>query len=210
MIKPFGGIGICLLISVLFSCANPVDFEKEESYFKSEKGILYYKGTPFNGEGIIKHENKNTISVSRRYNEGKLELYKSFFEDGSLAEKYSYKNGLRHGNWEIYYSPEKLKGKGKYRDDKLVMNIEEYYENGIIKTKIYRENDPSDILLEEFYPTGKLKHKVYQYYHDNDRYNPRIQADETYNSNGNVIDSEICFVGEGCPYGIPEIFREVL
>jgi len=184
------------------SCNNQIDLEKEEEYFEYRNEILYYKGTPFNGETIERWDNK-IISNSKKYSEGKLELFKSFFEDGSLHINQGFKDGKKHGLWEEYYSPNKLKAKGRYKNDKQSGVITEYFENGNVMTKLYPEND--DIFLEEYFENGNLKHKIYTP-PGQDMYDARFMADETYNINGDTINKEICMYAE-CVFDVPVIFN---
>jgi len=68
----------------------------EEEYFKEEKEILYYKGTPFTG-----------VLVSE-------------FENGQLQRKGTYKNGERDGPFEWYYKNGQLEKKTTYKDGERI------------------------------------------------------------------------------------------
>ena len=41
-----------LVLLILIGCNNDVIFNKEKEYFTLNNGILYYKGSPFNGTFI--------------------------------------------------------------------------------------------------------------------------------------------------------------
>jgi len=169
-----------LIFLLAFSAyTQSINYVLEEEYLEYKKnGILYYKGTPFNGKTFSLHSNgelkdkqgyKNGISngVKWYYTNGQLEkkvnkrIIKRYHYNGQLRSKEKYKNAIRNsGKW--YYSNGQLNKKGKYKDGKEDGLWEEYYTNGQLNKKGKYKDGKEDGLWEYYLKDGqflKLKFK---------------------------------------------------
>ena len=128
-----------LIFLLAFSAyTQSINYVLEEEYLEYKKnGILYYKGTPFNGKTFSLHSN------------------------GELKDKQGYKNGISNGvKW--YYTNGQLNKKGKYKDGKEDGLWEEYYTNGQLNKKVKYKDGKEDGLWEYYLKDGqflKLKFK---------------------------------------------------
>lgn len=73
---------LLLLIVLLSACTQSINYELEDEYFEERKGILYYKGTPFNGEVFSLNSNE-TLKDKGRFKEGKG-LWDFYNNEGDL------------------------------------------------------------------------------------------------------------------------------
>ncbi|WP_299012063.1 toxin-antitoxin system YwqK family antitoxin [uncultured Polaribacter sp.] len=190
-----------ILMLAVASCKKEVNYETEQDYFEiRENGknkifygfpkpegssILYYKGTPFNGNLIGK--SRNDIYIHNvQFKEGRLDgIYERYYENGQLERKTNYKGGKRNGLFEEYYENGQLKitttlngdrftglteeyfengqllGKSNFNKDNLrVGTVVEYYVNGQLKLKINYKGGKKNGLFEEYYENGQLKSKI--------------------------------------------------
>ncbi len=115
-IKTFVVLLSCL---ALISCDKTVDFKKEKEYLKNEKGIIYYKGQPFNGKilniplGIFSLDSYMEAEIE----EGKLDgNAKTFYKDGVLYSEGKYLDNKKEGLWKYYDE------KGKFSFDRKFIN----------------------------------------------------------------------------------------
>ncbi len=88
-----------ILSSVILSCEKTthesINANKELKYLKSEKGVQYYKGTPFTGE-LLSYYDNGGIKYSGIYKEGLKEgTHKFYSEDGLLIDEPTFKGGNR-------------------------------------------------------------------------------------------------------------------
>ncbi len=105
----------------------------------------YYKKDKLDGSYKRFHEIKPTISVSSNVNTGT--------SAGLLAEKATYNNGLRIGNYTSFYEDGKPKEKSNFANQELDREVLTYYSNGNKKA-------------ESFFSAGKPI-KTWLYYHEN-------------------------------------------
>ena len=166
-----------LIFLLAFSAyTQSINYVLEEEYLEYKKnGILYYKGTPFNGKTFSLHSNgelkdkqgyKNGISngVKWYYTNGQLEkkvnkrIIKRYHYNGQLRSKEKYKNAIRNsGKW--YYSNGQLNTKGKYKDGKEDGLWEYYLKDGQLNSKGKYKDGKEDGLWEEYYTNGQLNKK---------------------------------------------------
>ncbi len=105
----------------------------------------YYKKDKLDGSYKRFHEIKPIISVSSNVNMGT--------SAGLLAEKTTYNNGLRIGNYTSFYEDGKPKEKSNFANQELDREVLTYYPNGNKKA-------------ESFFSGGKPV-KTWLYYHEN-------------------------------------------
>jgi antitoxin component YwqK of YwqJK toxin-antitoxin module len=97
-----------------------------------------------------------------------LKTYESYFSDGKLREKYSYKkvgsfediDGYpKEGIYIKYYDNGQLEAKGNYVNGKKVGVFTEFHENGRIKNQTVRGKLGKKISEVEYYSNGNIKFK---------------------------------------------------
>lgn len=121
---------------------------------ETEKGIIHYKGVPFNGS-VTKTYDNGQLRNKRIYKDGKYDgSLKSYYENGQLREKGTYKDGIRNGPYEWYYKNGQLKGKTTYKDGNKDGAYEWYYENGQLKYKGTYKNGEEDVTYELYNEDG--------------------------------------------------------
>ena len=162
-----------LIFLLAFSAyTQSINYVLEEEYLEYKKnGILYYKGTPFNGKTFSLHSNgelkdkqgyKNGISngVKWYYTNGQLEkkvnkrIIKRYHYNGQLRSKEKYKNAIRNsGKW--YYSNGQLNKKGKYKDGKEDGLWEYYLKDGQFLKLKFKDGE-MDEWIEAYSEDGQL------------------------------------------------------
>jgi len=135
-------------VFILSSCTQTINYDLEEEYFKEEKEILYYKGTPFTG--VLVRENEYFVQyqgsvvaqygqLKKTYKDGKVDgPYEDYYENGQIRFKTTLKNGKEDGPYEEYYENGQLKIKTTYKNGELDGPTKEYYENGQLKIQFGR------------------------------------------------------------------------
>ena len=83
----------------------------------------------------------------------------SYFPNGKLNSKQSYKNGKDDGEWVFYFSNGNLKTKGFFKEGIRIGDWEYYYENGQLwkeahyvdgnKSGVWKTFNESGLLIEE-------------------------------------------------------------
>ena len=130
------------------------DLEKE-SFEVSKEGITYYKGIPFTGELLIYYEN-GQLADKQNYKDG-LEngVFEYYHENGQLANKQNYKDGLENGVFEYYYENDGILDEIKnYKDGKLDGFSTGYYENGQIKYSLHNKDGDATYIIGDYYQGG--------------------------------------------------------
>lgn len=188
-IKFLHSVFILFISLMIFSCKETIVYEDQREYFKEEQGILYYKGSPYNGK-LIKFLNgeKNISTLNEGKVDGEFEHYykngqlkeggffkngkkegnwKTYYENGIVSSTGPYLNGLEEGDWVYYFEDGKVKLKGSYLLGSKDKVWENYYETGILFDRItyivtnkgIRGNSWKNGFYEEFYPNGKIRTK---------------------------------------------------
>ena len=137
------------------------DLEKE-SFEVSKEGITYYKGIPFTGELLIYYEN-GQLADKQNYKDG-LEngVFEYYHENGQLANKQNYKDGLENGVFEYYYENDGILDEIiNYKDGKLDGFSTAYYENGQIKYSLHYKDGKPDGLSTGYYENGQIKYSLH-------------------------------------------------
>ena len=121
------------LALLIVACGKTVDEREERQYLTREKGVQYYKGSPFSGTLVKKDEWE---IKTREFKEGLL--------DGWVEESYiSAKNYEEENMNNEIYTPYK---------------VSEKYDGYVLASKIYYE-DNEKIFSEEYHPNGQLESK---------------------------------------------------
>ncbi|MFN4915052.1 MAG: toxin-antitoxin system YwqK family antitoxin [Sphingomonadales bacterium] len=176
------GIILLIVLSTLFlqGCVKfggELVYNKEEPDIGDLNGKLTYKKQLYSGN------------------------YVRYYDDGSLSqlmERGSYKNGVKHGDWEYYHENGQLSSKGAYSNGAKEGVWEEYHGNGQLKFKYsYISGRLRDDVWEEYHENGKLKMKgsylngkkdgVWEYYNEDGSLN----FCEEYNDNGKLLRTTI-------------------
>ena len=116
----------------ILSSGTTIDKDSDEfDYIETtEKGIVHYKGIPFNGSVTGTYEN-GKLEEKRTYKDGKEDgVFELYFENGQLMAKGAWKDGKEDGALEWYYENGQLKEKGTYKDGKEDGAFESYNEDG--------------------------------------------------------------------------------
>jgi len=88
-------LSLLIFLFTLYSCNESINANKELKYLKSEKGVQYYKGTPFTGE-LLSYYDNGGIKYSGIYKDGLQEgTHKFYSEDGLLIDEPTFKGGNR-------------------------------------------------------------------------------------------------------------------
>jgi len=122
-----------ILFFILLGCQEKdVYYNFESHFFEDNKGVLYYKGTPFNGSLIRNNsffDKDETYEENRKY----------------ISYKVTYKDGLKNGLQE-YYSHENEEGNSMISD--------RFFNKTIEPGKTFLDGD-----YEEYFPNGEIKIK---------------------------------------------------
>jgi antitoxin component YwqK of YwqJK toxin-antitoxin module len=122
-----------ILFFTFFGCKEKdVYYNFESHFFEDNKGVLYYKGTPFNGSLIRNNyffDKDETYEENRKY----------------ISYKVTYKDGLKNGLQE-YYNHENEEGNS--------MISERVFNKTIEPGKTFLDGD-----YEEYFPNGEIKIK---------------------------------------------------
>ena len=139
----------------ILSSGTTIDKDSDEfDYIETtEKGIVHYKGTPFNGSITESLEN-GQLGQKTTYKDGKKEVFERYYENGQLEEKGTYKDGVGDGAIEMYYEEGKLKAKGTLKDGKKDGVFEWYYENGQLEEKGTYKDGKIDGAFESYNEDG--------------------------------------------------------
>ena len=152
-----------LIFLLAFSAyTQSINYVLEEEYLEYKKnGILYYKGTPFNGKTFSLHSN-GELKDKQGYKNGISNGVKWYYTNGQLNKKGKYKDGKEDGLWEEYYTNGQLNKKGKYKDGKEDGLWEYYLKDGQLNKKGKYKDGKEDGLWEYYLKDGqflKLKFK---------------------------------------------------
>ena len=120
------------LALLIVACGKTVDEREERQYLTREKGVQYYKGSPFSGTLVKKDE---WYITTREFKEGLL--------DGVEESYISAKNYEDENMNNEIYTPYK---------------VSEKYDGYVLASKIYYE-DNEKIFSEEYHPNGQLESK---------------------------------------------------
>ena len=108
-----------------------------------EQISIPYKNGYITGTSTIYHDNTKVISSISNYKENKLDgECMSFSENGHIASKETFKNGIKEGLQELFYDNEQLKAKSNFVNN--IETVQEVYlEDGtnLIKDFNYWLND---------------------------------------------------------------------
>ena len=81
-----------------------IDKDSDEYRFidSTSKGIVQYKGVPFNGNLTLTYANGQLWSKGT-YKDGKEDgAFEIYYENGQLERKANYKDGKLNGDWKYY------------------------------------------------------------------------------------------------------------
>ena len=102
----------------ILSSGTTIDKDSDEFDYieETEKGIIHYKGVPFNGSVTETYDN-GQLKGKRTYKDGKKDgFYEEYYENGQLGRKGTYKDGEENGVCEKYYIDGQLEYKVTYKD----------------------------------------------------------------------------------------------
>ena len=139
----------------ILSSGKTIDSASDEFQYieESKKGIVHYKGTPFNGSITESLEN-GQLGQKTTYKDGKKEVFERYYENGQLEEKGTYKDGKGDGAFEVYNEDGQLKKKGTYKDGKQDGAFEWYYGNGQLREKGTYKDGKIDGAFESYNEDG--------------------------------------------------------
>ena len=115
---------------------------------------------PFTGVGEDHHDN-GQLAKRVNYKNGLLDgLSESYDGEGNLREKRTYKDGEHDGLWESFRDVGQLSFKRNFKNG--VMRYEEkYYKNGQLKHKFnFNKDGEHDGLCENYHENGKVSTKA--------------------------------------------------
>mgnify|MGYP001200710399 CR=1 FL=1 len=101
-------------------------------------------------------------SIKERYykKHGKEDgSYESFYENSQLKSEKNYKNNKKDGVWKEYYKNSQLKSEKNYKTGKLDGLSKGYYKDGQLKYERTYLNNQKDGLSKEWNENGELKHE---------------------------------------------------
>lgn len=126
-----------VIIILLFSCDNENQLKEIKKYHASGQLSLkgYYIGDSTNYEG-------NLIT---------------YFEDGTIANEYVFKNGLQDGIQKYYYATGVLEGVREYKNGIVEGIVEDYFINGSKKSTGFSLNEKLYGKVNYYYENGKIK-----------------------------------------------------
>jgi len=144
--------------------------EKKAEPFEDLNGNREYDlGEPFedlNGSGkwddAIREYTEESEEVKRLFINGELVEEIIYFKKPQIKEIRKYHNGIKHGDWIIYYQDNsdslkpKIKVELKYVDGGLVQKIE-YYISGQVKQLSWNPDLDSVTDIINYYPSGQKK-----------------------------------------------------
>lgn len=128
---------LILLMSVL--CASEASAEDEKVVCKTENDVQFCtdeKGDAITGKVAIKYENGRTKSLENLKNGYRNGLLTEFGEDGSLLRRSYYKMGIENGEYKLYHKNRQLKLTAVKKDGILHGNSEIYDDEGNLIGKI--------------------------------------------------------------------------
>ena len=109
-----------LLLLLIISCPQTINFNENEEYFTETNKITYYKGSPFTGV-VERYYDNGQLWVKTTYKDGKEDgPYESYYKNGQLRWKSTYKDGEYDGLFESYYENGQLRWKTTYKDGECI------------------------------------------------------------------------------------------
>ena len=119
-----------------------------------------------NGNGkwddAIREYTEESEEMKRLFINGELVEEIIYFKKPQIKERREYNNGIKHGDWIIYYQDNsdslkpKIKVELKYVDGGLVQKIE-YYISGQVKQLSWNPDLDSITDIIDYYPSGQKK-----------------------------------------------------
>jgi antitoxin component YwqK of YwqJK toxin-antitoxin module len=169
-----------LLSLVLFSCEKNLICGKDQEYLKLEKGILYYKGSPFSGKitcyqfikprmevtgisptGVVTEQTVGdgmTVGSIERYEEGKKDgEWLSFHENGEVSERKLYEEGTLEGLYESFHPNGESNLRGFYKGGEKEGEWIQLWENGTFFVKENYLNGNLNGKYESFEKNGDVR-----------------------------------------------------
>jgi antitoxin component YwqK of YwqJK toxin-antitoxin module len=83
-------------------------------------------------------------------------LWGTYYKNGQLDSKGSFKDDKKDGIWEYYWDNGQLMSKGSFKDDKQDGIWERYHENGQSHSKGLFKDGKKDGIWEYYYKNGQL------------------------------------------------------
>jgi len=113
--------------------SGPTIDEDSEEYWNNHRYIDTTANGQLNGAFESYYENGQLYS-KQTFKDGKEDgASESYHENGQLSWKGTYKNGKSNGPFEMYYENGQLRVKGTYKDGEPSSDFEEYNEDGTIR-----------------------------------------------------------------------------
>ncbi|MBX2960167.1 MAG: hypothetical protein KF732_09445 [Flavobacteriales bacterium] len=135
---------ICMVVALIFfSCTDNVNEEKNLERIEIKK---YHPNGQLSLKGFY-------IGDSTNY-DGNLTTY---FEDGTIANEYVFKNGLQEGLQKYYYETGILEGIREYKNGIIYGTVEDYFTNGNKKSTGFSQNGKLYGRVNYYYESGKIK-----------------------------------------------------
>ena len=160
-----------VFIYLLYSSDSKVDkifSEKEAEPFRDLNGNGEYNiGEPFEDlnankrwDDAVRKYIEKTVDMERLFINGKLSQETIYFEDGQINGIRKYNNGIKHGDWIIYYESNsdslqpKIKTELEYVDGGLIEEVE-YFTTGMRKKLSSNPNSDSIIDIINYFSSGQ-------------------------------------------------------
>lgn len=124
--------GLCDIENINMTKISKIDIEFQNGYptqnirCYNRKNILFYESEELQDEAlkISKYDINGILDQKKIYNKDTAEFI-SYYDNGQILKKGSYKNNKKEGIWKEYYKDGKLKSSAEFRKDKIV-KIEKY------------------------------------------------------------------------------------
>lgn len=138
------------------------------------------------------YDDYGVLSRTKEYNDdGELDGYdQTFFEDGSVDAKATYKEGLLEGYYEEYFQNGKMYCQGNYEEGERVGLWVYYYPNGNEKSTYYYQNGMINGVVKYYDEKGYLEEEVFYY-------NDLFQRSISYDSTGTAYHDVALNLGKG-------------
>jgi antitoxin component YwqK of YwqJK toxin-antitoxin module len=145
---------------LLGSCKNESSvIEETAEEIHVQKGVLYYKSSPFSGSLISYYEVGNQKRFIKIYHKGKLhgkECY--WFSNGKLASERSYSHGVKTGKHVGFWPNENLKFEYYFNTKGLHHGAaNEWFSNGVPLRSFNYVNGKEEGCQKMFNPDGSLR-----------------------------------------------------
>lgn len=129
-------IGVVCLMVVMAACSSKNEVVKEKHGNGSPKTVFEYASDSSYTHKAFYEDGKKEME-GRALKSGKREgQWEYWFKDGKLWSTCEYKEGLKHGQSQVYYANGQLRYEGNYENDKPVGHWVFYDETGAVANEV--------------------------------------------------------------------------